>query len=219
MVVTLVNAMSADGKIAPVERIAPVFGEADGRRLEQLCAKADALVFGAGTLRSYGTTFRITSTDLAAARRVAGKPEQPLSVVVTASGSLDPELPFFRSQQVPRAIATTDRTARRLTPKFQGVAEVWACGASVVEVPSLRARLADAGAEQVVLLGGGKLNADWFAADAVDYLELTIAAVLFGGKDAPTIIDGPGLDGPRPLRLESAETVEQMLFLRYQVVR
>lgn len=216
MPVTLVCAMSVDGKIAPVDRSAPRFGAADAAHLERLCAGADALVFGAGTLRAYGTTFRVRNRDLLEQRAVAGLPAQPLSCVVTRRGDLDPALPFFR-QDVPRTIATTDAAAARCRERFAGLARIWGCGADQVEPRRLLARLDEAGHHEVLLLGGGQLNAQWLEAGLVSRLELTVAPVLFGGAAAPTWLDGPGL--PRPLAVALRGCAEQAgcLFLSYDL--
>lgn len=209
-------ALSADGKIAPVERTAPHFGEADARRFEQLCAAADALVLGAGTLRAQGATRSIVRPELLAQRRAAGLPDQPLTVVVSASGELDLDLPFFTRQRVPRAVATLDGQVRAAVDRYGSLAEVWGCGPERVTVAAVLARLAARGCERLALLGGGALNADWFAAGAVDVLELTLAPVLFGGAAAPTPCDGAGLAVPAGLVLTRCEVAPGgVVFLTY----
>jgi 5-amino-6-(5-phosphoribosylamino)uracil reductase len=220
MRVTLCMAMTADGKIAPPARTAPHFGAADAARFEEVCARADALVVGAGSLRAQGATRTIVLPALLARRRAAGRPDQPLTCVVSASGELDLGLPFFARQQVPRAIATTAASAARHAARYAGLADVWACGEQRVEPTHVLARLAEHGVRAVTLLGGGALNADFFAADLVDTIELTLAPVLFGGASAPTPLDGLGLPGPRRLLLTACEPLaDGCLFLTYQVCR
>ncbi|MDR9405249.1 MAG: dihydrofolate reductase family protein, partial [Halothece sp. Uz-M2-17] len=52
---TVVLAMSADGKIADTARSAAEFSShIDRAHLERQVAKADAILFGAGTLRAHG---------------------------------------------------------------------------------------------------------------------------------------------------------------------
>src|SRR5437763_7539468 len=84
-------------------------------------AVADAVVVGAGTLRAVPkhlwTAARIypALADAYQSLRIAlGKPEPPLTVVVTASGELDLDLPVFQSGKVPALIATTTNGAQRL---------------------------------------------------------------------------------------------------------
>lgn len=217
--VRLVMALTADGKIAPVTRVAPHFGEADAERFERVCAESDALITGAGSLRAQGGTRTIVRPHLVAWRRDRGLPPQPLTCVVSHSGRLDLGLPFFTRQVVPRAVATTNAVAASLAGVYGDQATVWGCGPAEVEPARVLAKLADWGARQVALLGGGTLNAAWFAADLVDTLELTVAPLLYGGAEAPTPIDGAGLPEPRRLELLAHEVVDGCVFLTYRVRR
>ena len=62
--------MSADGKITDARHGAARFpSAADGRHLEQCLSTADATLFGANTLRAYGTTALITNPTLLEQRR------------------------------------------------------------------------------------------------------------------------------------------------------
>jgi len=217
--VRLVMAMTADGKIAPVQRTAPHFGEADAERFERVCAESDALVTGAGSLRAQGATRTIVRPHLTAWRAERGLPPNPLTCVVSRGGRLALDLPFFERQSVPRAIATTDAHAAELASYYGSRADLLGCGADEVAPERVLAHLAARGARRVALLGGGELNAAWFAADLVDTIELTLAPLLFGGASAPTPIDGLGLAHARRLALEAHEVVDGCLFVTYRVLR
>lgn len=99
--------MSADGKIADIHRSAARFpSAADKAHLECQVAKADATLFGAGTLRAYGTTLPVTSPELLVARQQRQQQRQPIQIVCSATGTLDPQWRFFQ-QSVPRWLITT----------------------------------------------------------------------------------------------------------------
>ena len=99
--------MSADGKIADVNRSAARFpSAADKAHLEQQVAKADATLFGAGTLRAYGTTLSVSNPMLIEQRRQRQQPDQPVQIVCSASGNLNPQWRFFQ-QPIPRWLLTT----------------------------------------------------------------------------------------------------------------
>ncbi|MEB3293594.1 MAG: dihydrofolate reductase family protein, partial [Synechococcales bacterium] len=81
MKTTVVLAMSADGKISDRTGAAARFGSPqDQAHLEAQVAQADAVLFGAGTLRAYQTSLSIRTPELLAQRRQAGKPEQPIQI-------------------------------------------------------------------------------------------------------------------------------------------
>jgi 5-amino-6-(5-phosphoribosylamino)uracil reductase len=120
---TVVLAMSTDGKIADRTRSAARFGSAiDKAHLEQQLAQADAMLFGAGTLRAYGTTLRVTHPELLQQRQ--GK--QPIQIVCSRSAQLNPDYRFFQ-QPVPRWLLTTEaaaiawRNQPQLTHKFDRI--------------------------------------------------------------------------------------------------
>ena len=98
--------MSADGKITDTALTAARFGSAnDKSHLEQQVAASDAVLFGNGTLRAYGTTLRVTSPDLMEQRKLQGKPPQPVQIVCSRSRQFDPNWRFFQ-QPIPRWLLT-----------------------------------------------------------------------------------------------------------------
>lgn len=75
---TVVLAMSADGKIADVRRSPARFQSlTDRTHLEEQIAASDAVLLGAGTLRAYGTTLRISHPQLLLQRKQCSLPPQP----------------------------------------------------------------------------------------------------------------------------------------------
>ena len=90
-------AVSLDGRLAPPAGGAAQLGGAGDRRvLEEALAWADAVLIGARTLRLHGSTCLIHRPELLEQRRRAGRSPQPMAIVVSRSGQLDPALPFFR---------------------------------------------------------------------------------------------------------------------------
>jgi len=216
--VTLILAMTADGKIGNVARTSPHFGAADRARLHRLCAAADVLVMGAGALRAEGLTVGLKD-HLAAERIAAGRPPQPVTCVVSRRGDLDVDLPFFTRQDVPRVVAVADEHADEAQDRLGDLADVWACGPDRVDLSRLTEQFTAHGLNKVALLGGGAFNAEWLSKLPIHRLELTLAPWFFGGSKAPTPLDGEGLPEPRRLELVGSETVEDgLLFLSYVVL-
>ena len=69
--------------------------------------------------------------------------------------------------------------------------------------------------------GGGELNWGFVKEDLFDELFVTIAPALLGGRDAPTLCEGEGLEMSRQrrLRLVSAEVVADEIYCRYAAIR
>jgi len=210
----LILAMTADGKIAAADGSAARFGsDADLRRLEQGVAWADAVLFGAGTLRAYGTTLSVRDPALLAQRQSEGRSPQPWQICVSASGDLDPGWRYFQ-QPVPRGLLTTPAGAERWqnSPLFE---RIWTGGAAIAWGPVL-AELRAQGFERLAVLGGGELAASLLAEDRIDELQLTLCPWLLGGVGAPTPVGGSGLPRPLSLRLVAVEPMGDEVFLTYR---
>jgi 5-amino-6-(5-phosphoribosylamino)uracil reductase len=216
---TVVLAMSADGKIADAWRSPARFGSAqDKNHLETQIAQADGVLFGAGTLRAYGSTLRVTHPDLLQQRQQQGKPPQPVHIVCSQSAQLDPSYAFFR-QPVPRWLLTTVAQANQLQMPFERVVtvNVWDTGLDWVD--ALR-QFRQLGLERLVVIGGGELVASLLTVRGIDELWLTVCPLLLGGRDAPTPVEGMGiLEAVAPrLELLGVEAIAQEIFLHYRVL-
>lgn len=220
--VTLVLAMSADGKIADQGRSPARFGsEADRTHLERRIAEADGVLFGAGTVRAYGTTLPVRDPELLRQRQQRQLTPQPAHIVCTRTGELDPGLRFFQ-QPVPRWLLTSQKGAdawagsdafeRIVTVPEQEDGLDWA-----IALPMLL----EAGLSRLVLGGGGELVAALLAVDAIDELWLTVCPLLLGGSKAPSPVDGEGFPANAAPRLEliSSEAIAHEVFLHYRVQR
>lgn len=218
---TVVLAMSADGKIADAKRSPARFGsQADKSHLETQIARVDAVLFGAATLRAYGTTLRVTRADLLQQRQQQGKPAQPVHIICSRSAQLNPDYPFFR-QAVPRWLITTLTGAERWNghPGFDRILAVCS-NAEPIDWKHTLEDLTTLGIETLAVTGGGQLVASLLAADVVDEFWLTVCPLMLGGTEAPTPVEGNGFPAdlaPR-LRLLSAEAIDQEVFLHYSIL-
>lgn len=220
---TVVLAMSADGKIADTARSAAEFSSRiDRAHLERQVAQADAILFGAGTLRAHGSAMSLRNSELISLRRQQQKPEQPIQIVCTRSGKIPTDIRFFQ-QKIPRWLLTTQKGAEfwqgQPTQYFE---EMITPDASEDEINWRQAltTFTRKGIENLAILGGGELVAALFAEQLLDELWLTVCPVLLGGKDAPTPIEGIGLhsENKQNLKLLAVETIDQEIFLHYQVI-
>ena len=217
---TVVLAMSADGKIATKARSPARFSSpADKYHLEQQVAATDAVLFGAGTLRAYGTTIRVCKPQLIQQRYQQLLPPQPVQIVVSGSGNIDRQLHFFR-QPVPRYLLTTTGGAKswQNSSEFEQIIVCETSIKSKINWINALEKISAMGLKRLAVLGGGEIVAAMLAADLIDELWLTVCPLLLGGNNAPTPVDGEGfteLVAPR-LELLSAKVIAGEVFLHYR---
>ena len=180
----LVLAVSLDGRLAPAEGgAAQLGGPGDRRVLEEALAWADGCLIGAETLRLHGSTCLIRAPDLLEQRHWAGCPPQPSALVVSRSGQIPAQLPFFQ-QPIDRWLLAPVRAAplpdqpsdqsQDQAPGFQRhfPLEPW---------PRLLCGLAAEGLERLLVLGGAQLAASLLREALIDELQLTLCPQVLGG--------------------------------------
>jgi riboflavin biosynthesis pyrimidine reductase len=196
----------------------------DYRRMQELRARADAVLNGAGTLRQSGATARIDEPDLVAWRRAHGKGSDfPLGLLLTHGGDFPLTGDYFDGSGLAAVVFGTAIPAAR-------AAEIEARGPVVVPIadgpPGLRQALAYLRQERGVTLllceGGPGTNAELLAAGCVDEWFQTLSPTLVGGHDTLTTLTGPSAYGradvPRcELRSALANAATSELYLRYRI--
>lgn len=216
---TVILAMTADGKISDYRGSAARFGSANDRaHLQQQVSLADGVLFGAGTLRAYGTTMSVSDPILLQQRKKQGKLSQPVQIVVSASANLDARWRFFR-QPVPRWLITTSDRQWLNKSAFERII-IAPQNNSAIDWTLTFDRLSQLGLNKLAILGGGELVASLFAEDLIDELWLTVCPVIFGGNSAPTPVGGSGWlqAQSKKLQLLEVKQIEQELFLHYKVM-
>lgn len=217
---TIVLAMSADGKIADFTQAPARFGSKnDKAHLEKQIATKDAVLFGAGTLRAYGTTLTVSHPDLLKHRKCNGKQLQPVHIVISDSGKLNPNLRFFQ-QPVERWLISTATGAKfwQTRPEFKHIL-VFDTAAGKVDIRAAFKHLTTHGITQLGILGGGDLVANLLELNLIDEIWLTICPLILGGQNAPTPVEGCGFLAKLAPRLQLIEvrTENQEVFLHYSL--
>jgi len=200
-----------------------------------LRARADAVIFGAGSLREdkgHIHTPAFVSPPhaeaYAALRRVLGKGESdPLSVVMSGSGQIDLNERTFHAPNLRVVVVTTavgqERLRHETLPAGVEVRPVAASADGVVDVLAMLRLLSDDYGVQVALNEGGPLVlASFLAAGAVDELFLTLAPQLAGRTaEIPrrALVEGVAFsptDAPNA-QLLSVKQAGNHLLLRYAI--
>jgi riboflavin biosynthesis pyrimidine reductase len=187
---------SVDGAVSVDGRSAGLGSPADkkiyllGREL------SDVVLVGAGTVLIEG--YR-------GARRA-----EPLPIaVVTARGTLTPDLPLFTDTSVPPIVITC--AAAQLPPL---PAEVIVAGDTEVDLPVAVSELAARGLRRINLEGGPRLFGSMIAEGLVDAVNLTVSPLLAVG-DSSRIAHGQVIP-PVDMALASVLKADDVLLLRYQ---
>jgi 2,5-diamino-6-(ribosylamino)-4(3H)-pyrimidinone 5'-phosphate reductase len=202
---TLNMVASVDGRAALNGSAVGIGSAVDHRLLFELRAEADVVLHGAGTVRADPLSARVPH-DLVDQRVARGQTPQPLGAIITRSGNLPRQHPYYESRTV---IYVTTAGA---VPVDAPLVEVCRVGSVEEAIRDLGRR----GVRRVLCEGGPTLNAALFEAGLVDDVYLTIAPKLLGGQDPLTIVKG-GNFGTLHLELRSLVEIEGELFLRYSV--
>jgi len=214
-------AMSLDGKITTVSREPAQFSSAEDKKLLlALRARADAVMAGGGTVAADTMSMGIPDRHLQRAREKKGKPAHPIRVIVSGTlKSLSPKLKVFKKRLSPLVIFCSSRAPEARRRLFAHLAVVVVCGEDGVDLGKVCYFLGRYyGVRHLHVEGGAGLNGALLDSDLVDELDLTVANVFFGGRRAPTIVEGEG----RPLirealamRLVSVRHSGGEVYLRY----
>jgi riboflavin biosynthesis pyrimidine reductase len=206
------------------------FNQHDRMVMGLLRAVADAVIVGAGTLRSVPRHRWAASyiyPPLADAyqqlRAALGKAEPPLNVIVTARGEVDLSLPVFQSGEVPVLIMTTADGMQRIHEQRPPSAVQTIAGhdpASLSAQAILEAVQRIRQSSLILVEGGPQLMGDFLAERCVHELFLTLAPQIAGRDNSsqrPGLVIGKRFAPERPLwgRLTSIKRGGSHLFLRY----
>lgn len=216
-------ALTADGKISTRNHTPTGFTQpADKRRLQVIRALGDALIVGAGTVAADTMSMRLSAKDLREEREGRGASSEPLRVIVTNRGKLDPEGKVFQKGGAPRVIFSTRRMPEKIRAALAPLADLWLFDAETVDLSAaLQILRTDYRVRTLVCEGGPTLFRSFLKIGAVDELRLTWASVIFGGAAAPTLTGLPGDFLPKTLhaRLLKMEPGEGECYLTYRLAQ
>lgn len=211
---------SIDGRAQRDGSAEGLAGRADRRLMRLIRAAHDAVASGAGTLRAAGLWLSLPA-DVAEQRRLAGRPPQPLQVLVAGGGELPLDAAWF-TRDAPRLAIVGAGSPHVLpgAPPLPGATELVVAPTPLPEPRWICALLHERGVASLLLEGGPRLNAAFLAAGCLDELYWTVGAELVGGTALPMIaateLRPPAPGGAQPGRLVSVHRSGDDLFLRYR---
>jgi diaminohydroxyphosphoribosylaminopyrimidine deaminase/5-amino-6-(5-phosphoribosylamino)uracil reductase len=196
--VTLKGGVTLDGKIADWRGASRwITGEAARAHAHRLRSEADAIVVGIGTV--------VRDDPELSVRLQRPWPREPYRVVLDPGGWTPPGARLIRAGTPARAlIAVADAAPTDRIERLAGT------GATVLSCPTrdgridLAARLAELFAREaraVLVEGGGETHAAFLEAGLVDRVAVFVAPLLLGGREAASLVGGPGRDLKEAVRL------------------
>jgi len=216
-------AITADGKITTANRQVTSFSsQRDREHMYELRVNADAVMAGARTVDLNPITMGPGGARYRRERMRRGLSEYNLRIVVSGSGTVNPEAKLFQQEFSPIIVLTTERADPGLLDALRRrVKEVKVCGRNEIDFEqALRWLRQRWHVRSLLCEGGGELNDALFRAGLVSELHLTICPRVFGGRDAPTLAEGKGqskLADAANLELKWSRRYGDELFLIYRV--
>ena len=216
-------ATTADGKLAPANRRFVPFGSKHDRDLLlELRSRADAVLAGARTVDLLPVNLGPGPAKYRRQRLKNGLSEYNLRVVVSGSGTLNPGADIFRHRFSPIIVLVSGLANQENFRSLRDVAdEVRVFGDKELDFRAALTWLRkERGVRRLLCEGGGEVNAALFEAGLVDEVHLTFCPLIFGGRDAPTMADGRGVEevaDAMKLQLTSCKRAGNELFLVYRV--
>lgn len=211
-------AMTADGKIAFAGgKFTPFGSRRDLEHLYELRATADAVMCGARTIEATGTILGNGGEKFRRLRLKQGLAEFPVRVIVSGSGSINPDAAIFKKEISPVVVLTTQRIPKENLKRLRAVAnEVRFCGKTEINFSTALRWLREKWkVGRLLCEGGGELHNALIRANLLDELHLTVCPMVFGGRTAPTIADGTGyshLTDALQFEFKSGKLLENEIF-------
>lgn len=229
--VIAIVAISVDGKISnTTDTPAKFSSKADLNHLEAQISLLDAIIFGANTLRAYGTSLVIKNPELLSQRQANNRQSQPLNIVCSASGNINPELRFF-SQSLPRGLLTSPQGLLNWQEKVKNFNEqnrekedYYFQDFFIRDHPfnwqEILTQLSALNYQNIGILGGGQLISSLLAENLINELWLTICPLIIGKKSAPSFLYPDllaNINSAINLKLLEVKQVDEEIFLHYLI--
>jgi riboflavin-specific deaminase-like protein len=176
---------------------------------------ADAILVGAGTVRTEGYGPPKIRDAFTEGRRRRGQPPVPRLAIVTHTVNLPWDAALFGSPESrPYVVAPQNADAQRLEAAAD-VADVITAGSPRLDLSAALVQLGERGIRALLCEGGPTLNAALMEEGLVDELCLTISPTLVGAAAGQRIVGQPSLPSPVGMRLATVLEEGGNLYLRY----
>ena len=216
-------AMSADGKLSTRERRqVKISGSQDFARVDRLKAGCDAVMVGIGTVLADDPSLTVKGDECKKRRIERGSDEHPVRIVIDSRARIPLEASILHKGPGKRVVAVSARADPAKVSSLRELATVIVAGKAEVDLQLVLEELGTMGIQRVMVEGGGTIIAGLISAGLVDEIYTFIGNIIIGGKDAPTLADGPGFLQETEfcrLTLVEARKMEDGILLHWSVVK
>lgn len=186
--ITLKTAMTLDGKIATRSGASKWITGARAREMVHRMRDCnDAIAVGIGT---------VLMDDPSLTTRLASGGKNPIRIIVDSMARTPLEAKVIRDRAAETIVAVTTRAPVERTDALRaaGARVMFAGDGKQVDLPLLFRKLGEEKITSVLVEGGSALNGALLCARLPDKAHVFIAPKLVGGKEAPTLAGGEGVD-------------------------
>jgi len=168
-------AMSADGKIATIERKQTrISGSLDFDRADELRATSDAIMVGIGTVLSDNPSLTVKSAARRENRRAQGLDENPARIVVDSMARTPVDADIFKKGAGRKIIAVSGSAPKENVKELSKEAEIIVAGEKTIDLEKLLTELTSRGINRLMVEGGATLNWGLISAGLVDEIYIFI---------------------------------------------
>jgi len=212
--------MSVDGKIAPANRVGREFSQYMKPQHEQILhsirASVDAVIIGVNTVIADNPTLTV--------RTVEGK--NPLRVIIDSKARTPINSKILNTttnNDAATLIAVTKNASKSKIEsiKNKNVAILYSSDPKRVDLNELLVELSTKyGVKRVLVEGGGEVRWSFFEQKLVDELFVWIMPTIWGGREAPTLVEGSGFLKAKDavnLEFKTINQVEDVLIVWFNV--
>jgi 5-amino-6-(5-phosphoribosylamino)uracil reductase len=208
--------VSLDGYLGDRTPRLALSNAADFERVDEVRARSDAIMVGAGTVRTDNPRLLVRSEARREQRTARGLPPSPMKITVSERMDLDAHSNFFTTGECEKLVYTSTGRVRDARARLGPVATI-VDGGRRVRMRRLCEDLGDRGVGQLMVEGGGVVHTQFLADDLVDELQLVVAPFFVGDSRAPRFVsDGhfPWHAGRRAA-LAGVRQIGDVVLLRY----
>lgn len=222
MRVTASAAISADGFLDDSSPGRLILSSAeDWSEVLALRADCDAILVGAGTIRTDNPSLATKTEALLVRRREKGRPAHPTKVTITASGDLDPAARFFHDGDGEKLVFCPASSEPCLAARIGQLATVIPLAPEQPLLPALIDVLSRRGIERLLIEGGRTILTGFLVQGLVDELRLAIAPFFVGEPDAPRFLAPLPLphDHHNRMGVDRVQVLGDMVVIWYRLKR